>query len=100
MVLNPTNILTRQQLESISPESVANYLEATGWEKQKEEDNFGSLWVYSNETAGEVSTFLPLNRDYIDYTIEMNDVFATLEYVTNTPREDIFAIVKNSYELF
>lgn len=71
------------QLRDVGPEDAQLYLESRGWERTKTTPRGGI--VFRNPRVREAEVFLPLDREYKDFTRRMGDLVVSLAEIEERP---------------
>ncbi|HEY9633822.1 MAG TPA: hypothetical protein V6D14_10475 [Coleofasciculaceae cyanobacterium] len=78
-------------LKSIQPQQVAKYLQAKGWQQQRQIADKAIIWLRDNEVQQPIHIVLPLNPEVSDFPVSMNLMLETLETTENRSQTDIFS---------
>lgn len=90
----PQNRLDRELIQKISPAKVAEYLEYKGWRKEREADGIASIWSYVSQNK-RITLLLPLNRDFADFQIQVEELLLTLAKVEQRPETEVLKALAN-----
>jgi hypothetical protein len=70
-------------LKAIQPQQVAKYLQAKGWQQQRQIADKATIWFRENQVQQLIHIVLPLNPDVSDFPVSMNLIVETLEKAEN-----------------
>lgn len=76
-------------LKAIQPQQVAKYLQAKGWQQQRQIADKATIWFRENEVRQPFHIVLPLNPEVSDFPVSMNLILETLEKTENRSQMDI-----------
>jgi len=75
-------------IQALSLEKIAMYLTSKGWKKKKEAEGIASIWRYASN-GREVSILLPIDKEFGDFEIKMEDLILLIAEVESRPQSEI-----------
>lgn len=87
--------LERELIQNISPAKIETYLTYKGWAKIKEVEGVASLWDYRYNNNEKITLLLPLDRDFADFEIKIEDLLSTLAKFENRSEVAVLKALAN-----
>lgn len=87
--------LDKELTQNISPTKIASYLNYKGWKKAKEVEGIASLWVHKNQDNKKVTLLLPLDRDFADFEIKIEELLSVLAKFENRSEVEVVKALAN-----
>ena len=82
--------------QNIEPETVANYLESLGWQRQRQIEKMAAIWKKNGTPSSNCHLVLPLNREVSDFPLTMNLLVENLAKIEDkTQLEVIQKLITN-----
>jgi len=85
-------------LKAIQPQQVAKYLQAKGWQQQRQIADKATIWFRENQVQQLIHIVLPLNPDVSDFPVSMNLIVETLEKAENRSQLDILSNLVTNWD--
>lgn len=82
-------------IQNISPAKIAAYLSYKGWKKVKEAEGIASLWNHKNHNNEKISLLLPLDNEFADFEIKIEDLLSTLAKFENRSELEVLKALAN-----
>lgn len=84
-----------QLIKDISPKKVEIYLAYKGWKKKKEIEGIASIWS-KNLPNEEAKILLPLDKDFGDFELKIEEVIEILANVEKRPQLEILKALQST----
>ena len=81
-------------IQEISPAKLTEYLEYKGWTKEREAEGIASIWSLI-KTNKRITLLLPLNKEFADFEIKVEELLLTLSKVEERPEVEILKALAN-----
>lgn len=89
-------IFSKNELKKIYPSDLIAYLKAKGWiQKQNSYDSL-LIWTQNKKEKGEFEVLVPLEINFIDYTLRISETLNVLEVFENRSADLIYQNLVNS----
>jgi hypothetical protein len=82
---------TTDELMTLSPEAVADYLQRHGWRRAREMKGRGAIWLYHDDEGSEFEIMLPTNRELGDFAIRMSEAIYTLAAIEERELREVYS---------
>ncbi|WP_272819115.1 hypothetical protein [Scytonema hofmannii] len=78
-------------LSNLDPQQLTTYLQANGWNQERQIGNSESVWYKTTDSGEEFDITLPLNPTIRSYALRMSEILETLEKASGHSQLDILS---------